>query len=194
VYIPSAPGTVTALVNAASDIMEKLRKLDLDETFANLNKLLVTTNERIAAIDTKTLSQRTERVLTKLETKLDEIAAKQLSDEAVALLAEIRQSNADLKKLLANPALQKLPDDAAAAMASVKSLVSDPKLAKAIGNLERSIGRIDRVLGGGEADLASTIENLRQITDNLRDLTEETKRYPANVFFGAPPSPPERKP
>jgi paraquat-inducible protein B len=194
VYIPSAPGTVTALVNAASDIMEKLRKLDLDETFANLNKLLVTTNERIAAIDTKTLSQRTERVLTKLETKLDQIAAKQLSDEAVALLAEIRASNADLKKLLANPALQKLPDDAAAAMASVKSLVSDPKLAKAIGNLERSIGRIDRVLGGGESDLASTIENLRQITDNLRDLTEETKRYPANVFFGAPPSPPERKP
>jgi paraquat-inducible protein B len=194
VYIPSAPSTVTALVNAASDIMEKLRKLDLDETFANLNKLLVTTNERIAAIDTKALSQRTERVLTKLETKLDQIAAKQLSDEAVALLAEIRQSNADLKKLLANPALQKLPDDAAAAMASVKNLVSDPKLAKAIGNLERSIGRIDRVLGGGETDLASTIENLRRITDNLRELTEETKRYPANVFFGAPPSPPERKP
>ena len=38
-----------------------------------------------------------------------------------------------------------------------------------------------------------TIENLRQITDNLRDLTEDTKRYPANVIFGAPPPPLERK-
>jgi hypothetical protein len=54
--------------------------------------------------------------------------------------------------------------------------------------------RVDRLLGGGEADLATSLENLRQITDNLRDLTEETKRYPANLFFGAPPSPLERKP
>jgi paraquat-inducible protein B len=194
VYIPSTPSTVAALVNAASDIMDRLHKLDIEGTIANFNKLMVTTTAKIDAIDAKSISQRADRVLAKLETTLDSVAAKKLSDEAVALLGELRSSNADLKKLLANPALQKLPDDAAAAIASVKNITSDPKLAKAISNLERTIARLDRILGTGEGDLTTTIENLHQITDNLRDLTEETKRYPANVFFGAPPAPPEHKP
>ncbi len=191
-YIPSAPSTVTALVNSASEIMDRLHKLDVEGTLANLNKLMVTTNDRIAAIDTKTLSDRSARVLAKLETTLDNIASKKLSDEAVALLAEMRESNAELKKTLANPALQKLPDDAAAAMARIRALVEDPNLAKTLAHLSQTLGRLDRILGTGESDIAVTVENLRQITDNLRDLTEDTKRYPANVIFGQPPLPPER--
>jgi len=194
VYIPSGPSTVLTFVNAAQELFDRLHKWDIEGTLTNLNKLLVTTNTRIDAIDTKALSQRSVRVLDKVESTLDSIAAKKLSDEGVALLAEMRASNAELKKMLTNPSLQKLPDDAGAAMARVKDLVTDPSLARALANLERTMTRLDRILGGGEADLASSIENLRQITDNLRDLTEETKRYPANLFFGAPPLPLERKP
>ena len=191
-YIPSTQSTVAALINSASEVMERLRHLDIETMQANLNKLLVTANARIDAIDTRELSQRADRVLAKAETTLDNIAAKKLSDEAVALIAELRESNAELKKTLANPAWQKLPDDAAAAAAKLRELVADPKLAKTVASLERSLARVDRILGGGETDLATTIENLRQITDNLRDLTEDTKRYPANVIFGTPPRPLER--
>jgi ABC-type transporter Mla subunit MlaD len=194
VYIPSAPSTVLTFVNAASEIIDRLHNLDIEGTLVNLNRLMVTTNTRVEAIDTKALSQRSERVLAKVESTLDSIAAKKLSDDGLALLAELRASNAEFKKILTNPALQKLPDDAGAAMARIKDLVSDPKLAKTLANLERSMARVDRLLGGGEADLATSIENLRQITDNLRDLTEETKRYPANLLFGSPPPPLERKP
>ena len=194
VYIPGAPSTVGQFVNAASEILDRLHKLDVEGTLANLNKLLVTANARIEGLDTKTLSERATSTLAKVERTLDSVEAKKLSDEGVALLTELRATNAELKKTLANPALQKLPDDAEAAVARVKEIVSDPKLAKTLANLERTMARIDRILGGGESDLATTIDNLRQITDNLRDLTEETKRYPANVFFGAPPPPLERKP
>ena len=194
VYIPSGPSTVLTFVNAATEFIERLHKFDIEGTLANLNKLMVTTNARIDAVDTKALSERSVRVLGKLESTLESIESKKLSDEGVALLAELRASNAEFKKMLTNPSLQKLPDDAGAAMARVKDMVTDPKLARALANLERTMTRLDRVLGGGEADLASSIENLRQITDNLRDLTEETKRYPANLFFGAPPPPLERKP
>ncbi len=194
VYIPSAPSTVTAFVNAAQDIMSRLQSLDLDGTLANFNRLMNTTNDRIGAIDTKGLSQRAESTLSKLEKTLDGIQAKKVSDEATALLAELRQTNAELQKTLGNPKLQKLPDDAAAALASVKTLVSDPKLAKTVADLERIMSRFDRLFGRTDADLGTTIENLRQITDNLRDLTEEAKRYPASVLFGAPPAPLERKP
>ncbi|MEO8675475.1 MAG: MlaD family protein [Casimicrobiaceae bacterium] len=187
IYIPSARSTVTAIVNAASEIMERLQKLDIEGTLANVNKLLLTTNAKVDAVDTKTISQRAERVLSKVETALDNIDAKKLSNEAVALMAEVRQSNAELKKVLANPSFQKLPDEAAAALSRVRTIVDDPNLTRSVQNLSRTLGRLDRILGGSEADLTTTLENLRQITDNLRDLTEDAKRYPANVILGAPP-------
>ena len=195
VYIPSSPSTVTQFVNAASDIIERLHRLDIEGTLANVNKLLVTTNERLAALDTKGLSDRANRTLDRLDTTLAGIDSKKLTEEGTALLAELRGTNGELRKLLANPSWQKLPEDASAAAAKVKDLVSDPKLAQTISRLERSLSRVDRILGGGEQDLASTIANLRQITDNLRDLTEDAKRYPSNLLFGEPPKPlPSRQP
>lgn len=216
VYIPSSPSTVAQFVNAASEILDRLHKLDVEGTVANINKLLVTANDRIGAIDAKGLSDRTSKALEratitldkatgtfekvdvtigKVDTTLAGIDAKKLTDEGQALLSELRQTNADLRKLIANPSIQKLPEDASAAMAKVKELVSDPRLPATVQRLERSLGRLDRILGGGEQDLASTISNLRQITDNLRDLTEDAKRYPSNLLFGEPPKPlPGRQP
>jgi phospholipid/cholesterol/gamma-HCH transport system substrate-binding protein len=192
IYIPGAQSTVTAFVNSAIGILDRVHKLDIEETLTHLNRLLVTTNARIDAIDTRTISQRATSVLGKLETKLDGLATKKLSDEAVVLLSELRTTNAELNKTLTNPALQKLPDDTGAAVARIRAIVDDPNLPKTLSHLSRTLGRIDRILGVGEADLTVTIENLRQITDNLRDLTEDAKRYPANIFLGEPPSRPER--
>jgi len=192
IYIPSAPSTVGQIVNSASEIMERLRHLDVESVVANLNKLLTTTDDRIAALDTKSLQQKTERTLAKIESTLNDIAAKKLSDEAVALLAELRKSNSELQATLANPSFKKLPDSADQALQKVRDLVADPRLASSIAHMERTLARLDRIFGGGESDLATTIENLRQISDNLRDLTEDAKRYPSGVIFGAPPRPLER--
>lgn len=193
-YIPSAPSTVTAIVNAAQDILEKLHRIDFEATVARVDRLLDTTNDRVAGLDTKKLSEQTTRTLARLDGALDQLQVKKLSDEASSLISEMRQSNAALKAQLENPAWQKIPEDTSQAIASVRKLVSDPKLAKTIADLERITGRFDRLFGSSDADLASTFENLRTITDNLRDLTEETKRYPASVIFGAPPAPLERRP
>jgi len=193
-YIPSAPSTVTAIVNAAQDIMEKLHRVDIEGTVARIDKLLDTTNERVAGVDTKKLSAQAEKTLGKFESALDQLQVKKLSDEANSLISEMRQSNAALKAQLENPAWAKIPDETSAAIASVRKLVSDPKLAKTVADLERITGRFDRLFGSSDADLATTFDNLRTITDNLRDLTEETKRYPASVIFGKPPAPLERKP
>jgi ABC-type transporter Mla subunit MlaD len=192
IYIPSAPSTVGQIVNSASEIMERLRHLDVEGVVNNLNKLLTTTNDRVAALDTKSLQQRTERTLAKIESTLNDIAAKKLSDEAVALLAELRKSNSDLQATLSSPTFKKLPESADAALQKVRDLVGDPRLSASIAHMERTLARLDRIFGGGESDLATTIENLRQISDNLRDLTEDAKRYPSGVIFGAPPRPLER--
>ena len=194
IYIPSAPSTVLQLVNSASEIMDRLHKLDVEAVVGNLNKLLATANDRIAALDTKSLQQRAERTMAKIESTLNDIAAKKLSDEAVVLLGELRRTNTELNATLSNPSFKKLPESADAALQTVRNVVGDPKIASSIAHMERTLTRLDRIFGGGEADLATTIENLRQITDNLRDLTEDVKRYPSNVIFGAPPRPLERTP
>ncbi len=194
IYIPSTPSTVTTFVNAATEIIDRLHRLDIETIVANLNKLLVTTNERVASLDTSAISQRTEQTLGKIDKTLDGIQSKRISDEAVGLLAELRQTNVELKAFMSDPALRKLPSDTSAALAQVRGLVGDPKLAQSIAHMERTLGKLDRIFGAGEADLGTTFENLRQITDNLRDLTEDAKRYPSNVLFGAPPQPLERKP
>jgi ABC-type transporter Mla subunit MlaD len=191
-YIPSSPSTVAQFVNAASDIMDRLHRLDVEGTVDRLNRLLVTLNDRMGALDTRSITQRTERVLDRLDRTLASVDAKKLSDEATGLLADLRATNAELKQTLANPALKKLPDDAAAAVERFRKLVDDPNLPKSLASLQRTLARLDKIFGGGEADLTTTIENLRQITDNLRDLTEDAKRYPSNVIFGAPPLPVER--
>lgn len=189
VYIPSAPSTVAQFVNAASDIIDRLSRLDIEGTLANLNRLMTTTNDRLAAIDAKGLSDRANRTLDRIDSTLAGIDTKKLTDEGAGLLAELRETNVELRKLVANPSWQKLPEEASAAAAKVRELVSDPKLGQTIARMERSLARVDRILGGGEQDLASTIANLRQITDNLRDLSEDAKRHPSNLLFGEPPKP-----
>ncbi|MEO8848329.1 MAG: MlaD family protein [Casimicrobiaceae bacterium] len=194
IYIPSAPSTVTAFVNAAQEIVDRLHRLDIEGTLTNMNKLLVTANDRLGALDTAGLGKHAASTLAKLDTALDGLKTRELSDEAKSLMADLRATNGELRKTLGNPALQKLPGDASAALNSIRTLVGDPKLASSLAHLERTLTRLDRVTGGGETDLATTIDNLRRITDNLRDLTEDAKRYPSNLLFGQPPPPLERTP
>lgn len=188
-YIPSARSTVTQFVAAASDIVEHLRNIDLDATIANLNKLLVNTNARIEAVDTAQLSQRSARVLSKLETKLDQLPMDKLGADGAALLAELRESNQRLAAILDNPALKTLPGNTDATVLQAKKLIEDPNLASSIAHMQRTLARLDRIIGGGESDLSATLENMRQISENLRDLTENAKRYPSAVLLGGPPAP-----
>jgi len=208
IYIPSARSTLTSFVDAASQILDRLKNLDIEATVSNLNRLLVATTDRVEGLDTRKLSQRADGTLARADSALARvdqalagIDGRKISQETTALIAELRESNAELKRTLADPALQRLPQSAETAMADVsaaaakmREVVADPKLAQSIARLERSLSRVDRILGGTEQDLTTTISNLRQITENLRALTEDAKRYPSNVLFGGPPAPLPRKP
>jgi len=188
-YIPSAQSTVTAFIAAASDIMGRLQKLDLEGTLVNVNKLLVTTNSRIDAIDTAKLSQSATRMMDKIDHKLDQLAVDKISSQSVALLEELRTTNQRLAAVLDDPALKRLPSDADAAVVQLKKTLEDPNLAKSIAHLQSTLTRLDRLTGSGEADLKKAFDNLRQLTENLRDLSENAKRYPSQLLLGAPPPP-----
>jgi paraquat-inducible protein B len=188
-YIPSARSTVTQFVAGASEIVDRLRKLDLESVVVNLNRLLVTANNRVEAVDAAKISKSTERVLGKLETKLDQLPMDKIGNDASALLAELRVSNQRLGAILDDPALKKLPSDADAAALQLRKLLEDPNFKSSLAHLQATLSRLDRLTGGSEPDLRRTLENLRQITDNLRELTENAKQYPSQLILGAPPPP-----
>jgi ABC-type transporter Mla subunit MlaD len=184
-YIPSAQSTVTQFIGTASDILARFQRLDLEGMLTNLNRLLITTNNRIEAVDTAKLSQGASRVLD----KLDKLPMEQIGKDAAALLADLRVTNQRLSAMLDDPAIKRLPADADAAAVALKKVLDDPNFAKSLSHLQSTLARLDRLTGGGETDLKRTLDNLRQITDNLRDLTENAKRYPSQLILGAPPLP-----
>jgi ABC-type transporter Mla subunit MlaD len=184
-YIPSAQSTVTQFIGTASDILARFQRLDLEGMLTNLNRLLITTNNRIEAVDTAKLSQGASRVLD----KLDKLPMEQIGKDAAALLADLRVTNQRLSAMLDDPAIKRLPVDADAAAVALKKVLDDPNFAKSLSHLQSTLARLDRLTGGGETDLKRTLDNLRQITDNLRDLTENAKRYPSQLILGAPPLP-----
>jgi paraquat-inducible protein B len=188
-YIPSARATVTQFVEAASEIVDQLRKIDLDAIATNLNTLLVTTNNRVGAVDSGGISNQTKQVLAKLGTKLDQLPMDKLGNESSSLLTELRTTNRQLQAILNDPAWKQLPGNTDAAVAQFRKLVDDPNFALSLAHLENTLARLDRISGGGDADLRATIDNLRQITENLRVITENAKRYPSQLILGAPPEP-----
>jgi len=188
-YIPSAQSTFTQFIAAAGDIAEKLQKLDIDATLQRLNRVLDNANRKIESVDAARISDSTSRVLTKLDTKLDQLHVDELNRQSTALLAELRQTNQKLGAILDDPGWKKIPGDASAAAAQARKLLEDPNLAKALVHLESTLTRLDRMAGGTESDLRKTLDNVRQITENLRDLTEEAKQNPSRLLRGAPPAP-----
>ena len=93
-----------------------------------------------------------------------------------------------MQRVIDNPALTKLPEDAQAAVAKLRASLENPDLERSLAGMQRAIARLERLLVGRESDIATTLENLRLITDNLRDTSELAKRHPSQIFLGGPPA------
>src|SRR2546430_2574252 len=151
-YIPSAQSTVTQFMGTASDILARFQRLDLEGTLTNLNRLLITTNNRIEAIDSAKLSQSASRVLD----KLDKLPMEQIGKDAAALLADLRVTNQRLSAMLDDPAIKRLPADADAAAVALKKGLDDPNFAKSLSHLQSTLARLDPLTGRGANHLYRT--------------------------------------
>lgn len=208
-YVPSAPSTVKQFVDAASDLLNELRRVDLagmstavKQTVTRFDQLAVTANDRLAKLPIDTLARDLSGLMSELRS-----SNKRFSDTLAAfpvegigrnislLVGELRESNQRLAKALADPKLTNLSAQAStmvetttAAFGRLHEILDNPELGRAISKLQRSVGRLERILVGREGDIATTLENLRIISDNLRDTTETAKNYPSQILFGEPPA------
>ncbi len=189
-YVPSAPSIVSRVEDAVfsmTETLKELEKADLGQMAVNLDELVLrvtnlVTDERVAA----------------------------LREEAIELLAEVRQTNTTIREFLEKPELNSILEEASGTAASLRRMVADSEadvsrivadlketaqavnaatqeLPETMERLNRTVRRLGPLVADQQANIADILQNIEAISANLRELTENAKRYPAYVLFGEPP-------
>jgi phospholipid/cholesterol/gamma-HCH transport system substrate-binding protein len=195
-YVPSAQSRITQLSESLDRILQNIEEI-------NLQKLTQGIEKSLGAI-----------------TKVAEGAnLEKIGQETNALLAEVRETNRQLKDLVGGPDLRNAVKDAAAAAGTAREileradkplsqLVADlPKTTEGInrlierldsvtadlpetgGQLKQTLVRLNRLIAGQQRDIEKTMQNIHAISENMKEITERSRKYPSQVLFGAPPPP-----
>ena len=195
-YIPSARSRIVQLSDSVESILRNFEQLDIPRLTTSLDRSL-------AAM-----------------TKLAEGAnVEKIGAQANAFLTEVRDTNRQLKDLVASPELKATLVDVAAAAGGARQIIeraekplnqvladlprvseSLERLAKRLDSisedlpdtsaqLRQSVQGLNRLISSQRRDIETTVDNLRAMSENLKEITEDSKKYPAQLLFGAPPPP-----
>jgi phospholipid/cholesterol/gamma-HCH transport system substrate-binding protein/paraquat-inducible protein B len=129
--------------------------------------------EKLEEINVKGITDGLEDTLSSMNKILDEVKMSKLTEQAGQLLAELRETNKEVKPLIT---------DASETMDSVSE-----ELPEILAQFKRTLRRFNNFVSNEEHNVAVSTENVRLITGNLRDMTENAKRYPSQFLFGSPP-------
>jgi phospholipid/cholesterol/gamma-HCH transport system substrate-binding protein/paraquat-inducible protein B len=195
-YIPSTRSRITQLSEAVERILRNFSDIDIAQLSQTIDKSLV--------------------AMTKLaeNANLDKIGG-----QANALLNELRETNRQINALVSNPELKTAIADASASAGRARQIIeraekpvnqmltdlpqateSLSRLVKRLdsvatdlpetsGQLRQTIQRMNRLIANQQRDIEKTMDNLRAVSENMKEITDNSKKYPSQVLFGAPPPP-----
>lgn len=143
-YVPSAPGTVTSMLESVNNIMDTFNALDIKDTVGQLNTALGSFNEALKKIGGDLDSMQLAKVssdlqglLADLRAKVDKIPAEQLGQDGLKAVEAVRGAANDIRSL-------------------ADAMESNPLLNK-------------RAMGDIVSDLRATAENFRVLSESVRD-------------------------
>ena len=195
-YVPSAQSKITQLSDAVERILRNVEQLDIQRLIGSVESSLKTIDKLASGAN------------------LDKI-----STQAVALLTEVRQTNLQLKQVVGGSDLKDAVKDAAVAAGTARQILerADKPLSQLIADLPKaseSINRVaqrldavtanlpetnaqfrqtlqqlNRLISGQQRDIEKTVENLRSMSESLKEAVDNSKKYPSQLLFGAPPPP-----
>jgi phospholipid/cholesterol/gamma-HCH transport system substrate-binding protein/paraquat-inducible protein B len=175
--------------------------------------------QNMGDIDISRLSESVEKSLAAMTKIADSANLDKIGEQANALLTEVRGTNRQLNALVSSPELKTGLADAAATAGKARQLIERAEkpidrmlteLPQASESLNRMVKRLDsvtadlpetsaqlrqtlqrlnRLIVTQQRELDKTMENLRIVSENIREITENSKRYPSQTLFGAPPPP-----
>lgn len=195
-YVPSSRSRITQLSESVEKILRSVENIDVGRLVNGLEKSLLT--------------------ITKVAEGAN---FEKLSGQANAFLTEVRDTNRQLKELIGSSEVKSAFKDGAAAARTAREIIDSAEkplkqlladlpqatdsvnrliqrvdsmsadMPESSAQLRQSLRRLNRLLASQQQEIHTTIDNIRAISENVKELTEESKRYPSQAIFGAPPPP-----
>jgi ABC-type transporter Mla subunit MlaD len=161
-YVPSAPSLTGEIIAKAQVFMGSLSEVDVKNLGGNLNKLLVTLNDKVGTVPLAQISADTENVLRNANATIV---------RADRLLADLKQSVDNVEVLTGN----------------LRGFADRGDLNRTITRIDEAVERLNGLMGDNQYDVRVIVQDLRVSADNLRALSATIKRYPAGALIGGPP-------
>jgi len=195
-YIPSTRSRITQLSEAVERILQNIGDINISQLSESIEKSLA--------------------AMTKLA---DSANLEKIGSQANALLSEVRETNRQMNALLNSPELKATMVDASAAMGRARQIVERAEkplnqmladlpqaseslnrlvkrldsvsndLPDSTAQLRQTLQRLNRLIANQQRDIEKTVDNLRAVSENMKEVTDNSKKYPSQVLFGAPPPP-----
>jgi len=193
-YIPSAPSRITQLSESVERILRNVEELDIPQLTGSVEKSLA--------------------AMTKLAEGAN---LEQIGRQANALLSEIRDTNRQLGVLVHAPELKSALADTAAAAGTARKLMENaekpvgqlltdlPRVSESISHMalrleavtadlpqtssqfQQTLQQLNRLIVTQQDQIQSTLESLRSVTEDIQEFANESRKYPSQILFGAPP-------
>lgn len=163
-FVPIAPSRMTQIASGVEEIINKLRKADID-------KLIIDTHRLINDADAEVVSLRTRDISGRLRAILNNPRVDQT-------IANIQDTTARLREIMNDPKVKAILNNLNEASAATGPAAVE---------LHRLLLSLDQLLAGQREDLNGIVVSLRRLLENAEALLEDAKSNPSRVLFGEPP-------
>ncbi|MFN4263954.1 MAG: MlaD family protein [Thioalkalivibrionaceae bacterium] len=170
-YIPSAPSIAVQFLEYAENVLRRVDSLDIEGVVNGLSSVLASLDKSIQGLDTTELNQNLNATLTELTRTLE----------------GVEQATAGLTRIVNDPALRALPEEARATLASTRRMLEGLDLDGLTEQLEALVGNANRSINASETQLEAILSEVRGASAAVRGLTEDLRRDPSRVFRAPQP-------
>ncbi len=161
-YIPSAPGTITSMLDSVNSIMDTFKALDIKDVMTQLHTALQAANV----------------TLQKLEGGMEEMQLGKIS-------ADLRGLIADLKAKVDKLPVEELSVDGRKALDALKAAAEEA--GKMSADAQTLVDKLETNPLLNPDEVGAIVSDFKASAANVRVLTETLREYPSQLILGEPP-------
>jgi phospholipid/cholesterol/gamma-HCH transport system substrate-binding protein len=195
-YIPSTRSRITQLSDAVERILHNIEDINIPQITASIEKSLAAMTKLAESANLDKIGTQVNALLTEVRKTNQQANALIGSPELKSALADASVTAGRARQIFEraekpiNQLLTDMPQAAESLNRLVKRLDSVANdLPQTSADLRQTIQRMNRLIANQQRDIEQTMSNLRAISENMKEITDNSKKYPSQVLFGAPPPP-----
>ena len=177
-YLPSMPSTITQVQDAAQELAEKLKGIDVARMVKTFQAVMDDLHGQLAGGSAASGLADLAGLAHTLRTGAE-------AADLPGLVADLRATTAALRATIDGKETKALL--VASAQAAERLSASTAKLPALIASLDATLKRANNGTSDVQAELIPVLRDAKAAAANLRETTETLRRYPASMLLGAPP-------